>query len=145
LVVRHEGICWLGVAAAVGEREEGGYDAEDEVVNAHVGGLGSGGQCTRVAEGFRTRRWCGRGSRGSVESGLSLIYVPLLVLVGRYTHVLSCLPYSTEAVATMDDNMETRSVGWNVTNELVGPEYLSHVSCGGRGPVRNEARNECVH
>jgi hypothetical protein len=38
LVVRHKGICWLGVAAAVGESEKGGYDAEEEIVDVHVGG-----------------------------------------------------------------------------------------------------------
>jgi hypothetical protein len=39
LVVRLEGVCWrCVVAAAVGEREEGGYDAEEEVVGAHLGG-----------------------------------------------------------------------------------------------------------
>ena len=38
----------------------------------------------------------------------------MLVFVGRYIHVLSCLPYPTEAMANMGDNMETRPVGWNV-------------------------------
>ena len=36
LVVRFEGVCWCGVAAAVGKGEEGGCDAEEEVVSAHV-------------------------------------------------------------------------------------------------------------
>lgn len=66
----------------------------------------------------------------------------MLVFVGRYIHVLSCLPYPTEAAATRDDNIETRSVGWNVTDEQVGPEYLSHVSRGGGSPFRRETRGE---
>jgi hypothetical protein len=38
LVVLFESVCRFGVAAAVGESNEGGYDAEDEVVDAHFGG-----------------------------------------------------------------------------------------------------------
>jgi hypothetical protein len=41
LVIRLEGVCWCGIAAAMGESEEGGYDADEEVVSAHVvGGAG---------------------------------------------------------------------------------------------------------
>jgi hypothetical protein len=38
LVVRLEGVCWRGVAAAMGESEEGGYDADEKIVGAHLGG-----------------------------------------------------------------------------------------------------------
>jgi hypothetical protein len=38
----------------------------------------------------------------------------MLVLMGRYIHVPSYLPYPAKAMANMGDNMKTRSVGWNV-------------------------------
>jgi hypothetical protein len=38
LVVVHELECWFGVATAVGEGGEGGYNAEEHVMDAHVSG-----------------------------------------------------------------------------------------------------------
>jgi hypothetical protein len=59
LVVCFEGVCWGRVAAAVGEGEEGGQNAEEEVVDVHLDSGWEVLESKMVDEGTGTRRWSG--------------------------------------------------------------------------------------
>lgn len=64
LVVCFEGVCWGRVAAAVGESEEGGQDADEEAVDVHLDGGWEVVESIVVRWLIVTRRWCGGCDRG---------------------------------------------------------------------------------